>query len=104
MKKIFRTILVKFGYTPWIRCSIVSAWNDNKKANVMHCTRDGYKELYIEEGLTCEDALKFETDRLMKEWGHVFEYIIIDRSKLPADRKHRDRWYVNFNRKCIGVK
>jgi len=100
MKKFIRVILVWLGYTPWIRCCIVSAWNqDNGRAAVMYCTRDGYRDLYVEYGLKCLKALEFETKRIA---GDV-PYIIMDRSKLPVDRNCRDNWVVNFNHNCIDI-
>lgn len=100
MKKHIRKVLVFFGYQPWMRCCIVSAWNeDSGLAAVMYCTRDGYKDIYIKQGLKCKDALEFETKRITDK-----KYIIMDKSKLPADKSKRNNWIVNFNRKCVEVK
>jgi len=100
MKKFIRLILVGLGYAPWMRCCIVSAWCENNgRAVVMYCTRDGYRELYVEYGLKCLKALEFETKRIA---GDV-PYIIMERSKLPVDKKYRDNWIVNFNRNRIDI-
>jgi len=104
MKKI-RKLLVLLGYEPWRRCSQVAAWNQsNGRAAVMYCTRDGYKDLYIEHGLKCEPALKFEAERIMELKEEGDEYIILERTKIPIGRVDRDNWTVNFNRKRIEVK
>ena len=95
-----RRALVFLGYKPWIRCCIVSVWNtDSGIAAAMYCTRDGYKDIYIEHGLKCRAALVFETKRITKN-----NFFIMDRSKLPIGRKYRDNWVANFDRKRIEVK
>lgn len=100
MKKQFRKALVFFGYQPWIRCCQVAAWNrEDGRASVMYCTRDGYKELYVDHGLKCQEALEFETKRITNK-----KFIIMERSKLPATKEKRDDWTVNYNRNTIEVK
>ena len=91
--------MVALGYQPWVRCCIVSVWEDGDDVAIMHCTRDGYKAIYIKYGLKCQAALEFETKRITNE-----EFFVMDKTMLPADRLERDNWTANFRRKIVEIK
>ena len=98
--KILRWIIVLFGYKPWHRMNLISAWNEEcGRAVVLVVSDEHYAEKYIEFGYKGRRTIIEET----KKFGHE-PYIIIDASKLPCNRIQRDDWTVSFNRECIYIR
>lgn len=97
---VCRRIRILFGYSPWRRYNNVAIWNDVKtgRAVVLGLLQDVHRSDYIKSGLVEDDVLK----------SHVKDYtnfhIIIDRTKIPADRTRRNEWIVDYEQRTIGIK